>query len=514
MTTGSHKIDFSVNGTSVSVSDDGASLLEVLRDRLGVRSVKDGCSPQGQCGCCTVFVDGQPRVSCVTPVRRVTGRSITTIEGLENAHDWAMSLCATGGSQCGFCTPGIILRLDGLRERKGVLDEPTVRDALKAHLCRCTGWQTIVEAAVAMPVASEGRDFQAAARRAELEGGAAQTVGPQVALGAAGFADDTAPHDALVAVRNREGDWVVAETLLEARRAAGKVQGRRTTAAGQVPLEVPAGDWAVTLQTQWIEPAYLETDASWCLPGGVPTSALANGGAFGAKVTSTAGDVARRLADEHGQPVRVLFSREDTVRFGPKRPPIAAGLRSDGSGLLVVARTDGIGDAIAHVAPDIEVREVDIAGPPTSVDIRGAGWMEALVLSRAATGAPIVTPAGGEAEAHFDGEVIRVQVSCGDPLDEVVLRSYCIGAAHMGFSWVTSELLTVDETGDVLDLTMRSFGIVRAVDTPRIEIEIAPGSGPGVNGSDAVLVAVAAAVWEHGVHAPLWPTGAVSAHTS
>ncbi|MDP9074284.1 MAG: 2Fe-2S iron-sulfur cluster-binding protein, partial [Actinomycetota bacterium] len=64
---------FQVDGAHVEVADDGASLLEVLRDRLGLRTAKDGCSPQGQCGCCTVLVDGSPRVACVTPARRVSG---------------------------------------------------------------------------------------------------------------------------------------------------------------------------------------------------------------------------------------------------------------------------------------------------------------------------------------------------------------------------------------------------------------------------------------------------------
>ena len=77
------RIDFSVDGRDVAVDDDGASLLEVLRDRVGVRSVKDGCSPQGQCGCCTVLVDGAPRVSCVTPARRVAGRQVTTPDGMD-----------------------------------------------------------------------------------------------------------------------------------------------------------------------------------------------------------------------------------------------------------------------------------------------------------------------------------------------------------------------------------------------------------------------------------------------
>src|SRR5580704_16361025 len=100
----------------VKIPDDGSSLLEVLRDRLGLRTAKDGCSPQGQCGCCTVLVDGQPRVACVTPARRVAGRSVTTLEGLPiGVRDaWADAFAACGASQCGFCTPGIIVRLAGL----------------------------------------------------------------------------------------------------------------------------------------------------------------------------------------------------------------------------------------------------------------------------------------------------------------------------------------------------------------------------------------------------------------
>ena len=112
---------FTVDGAEVEVADDGATLLEVLRDRLGARGPKDGCSPQGQCGCCTVLVDGAPRVSCVTPARRVAGRTVTTVDGLDGGvqQAWADALCATGGSQCGFCTPGIVVRLAALREKGG-----------------------------------------------------------------------------------------------------------------------------------------------------------------------------------------------------------------------------------------------------------------------------------------------------------------------------------------------------------------------------------------------------------
>ena len=516
-------VEFNLNRAPVVIPDDGCSLLEALRDRLGVRSAKDGCSPQGQCGCCTVWVDGSPRVACVTPAARVRGREVTTAEGLDStvAEAWSQAMCSTGASQCGFCTPGIVMRLAAVAQRSALTPE-IVDQALLAHLCRCTGWQTIHEAAqrinVGPPVAAAVVRMQGRAeQRAELEGGTAQRVDPDVALGAGGFADDTAPADALIALRRDDGEWVVGETLTEARRVAGKVQGRRTTAPVTWPIAVPPGDWFRTLQTTWVEPAYLEPDSSWCLPGGEPMTARGNGGAFGGKTNSAVGAVARELADRHGRAVRVLYSREDVVRLGPKRPPLAAGLRSDGTGIVRVARTAGIVRAINRVAPGLAVEEVDIAGPPTSIDLRGAGWVEAAVLLSSLTIplAPTDTtrsvdtihaPNGAVARAAIDADgTISVTVRCGDVLDEVVLRSYAIGAAHMALGWVRSEGLAVDADGVVHDLTIRSFGALRAIDTPRIAVTIAGDHGPPINGSDAVFAAVAAAAWRHSGFSPAWP---------
>jgi aerobic-type carbon monoxide dehydrogenase small subunit (CoxS/CutS family) len=498
-------VELQVDGQDVSVPDDGASLLEALRDRLGIRSPKDGCSPQGQCGCCTVLVDGAPRVACVTPVRRVAGRQITTLDGLPEAdrQAWADAFTACGASQCGFCTPGIIVRLAATAGR--VAPE----EALLAHLCRCTGWRTILDAAAAVTASPAiPRDLEAAGRRATIEGHAPQAVGPHVALGQGGFADDTAPLDALVAVPDGRGGWAVGETLTEARARAGKVQGRRTTIEPRPPLDLPPGDWALTLRTSWVEPAYLEPDASWCAPGGQPASALANGGAFGGKLHSPAPAAARQLADELGRPVRVLLSREDVVRVGPKRPPLAAGVRADGTGVVRVARTPGIAEAIRSVAPGLEVEEVDVPGPPTSADIRAAGWAEAAVLLAAlAKEARVVAPNGAQAEAHFDASGnVHVRVACGQPLDDVVLRSYCVGAAHMALGWVRSEGIAVDDEGVAHDLTIRSFGILRAKDMPDVTVEIEPADGPPVNGSDAVFAAVAAAAWLADGLSGQWPT--------
>ena len=558
-------IALTVDGRPVEVPDDGSTLLMVLRERLGLRSAKDGCSPQGQCGCCTVLVDGQPRVACVTPVRRVRGRSITTLDGLDadERGSWAEAFCATGASQCGFCTPGIVVRLSGLAARgAGADDLPAVEQALLAHLCRCTGWRSILDAwslrqgGTPVPgprrvgAAGGRRDLAAAGRRATIEGRSPQTVSPEVALGHGGFADDTAPADALVAVPDPAGGWAVGETLVEARAAAGKVQGRRTTAEVLHPLEVPPGDWAATLRTTWVEPAYLELDASWCAPGGEPATPLANGGAFGGKLSSLVSAAARALADEHGRPVRVVLAREDAVRLGPKRPPVAGGIRPDGTGVLRVVATPGIEAAVAAVAPGLEIEHVEVPGPGTALDLRAAGWAEAVALSAAAgvlagaggdDGGPGLAGgaggAGGDGRAGVlgvdrgdgrgavtlrspDGAVARaevtlgdepavtVEVSCGDVLDEVVLRSYCVGAAHMALGWVTSEGLAVDAEGTVHDLTIRSFGVLRAVDTPPVTVVVGDAAGGSpVNGSDAVFAAVAAATWLAQGRPPAWPTG-------
>jgi aerobic-type carbon monoxide dehydrogenase small subunit (CoxS/CutS family) len=540
-------LSFEVDGRPVSVPDEGLSLLDVLRERLGLRSPKDGCSPQGQCGCCTVLVDGQPRVACVTPARRVRGRAVTTLDGLpaERQRVWADAFCATGASQCGFCTPGIVVRLEGLAARgTDLADAGRVEQALLAHLCRCTGWRSILDAAASVSsggsaavVAPPGRDLAAASRRAEIEGRGPQAVSADVALGRGGFADDRAPEDALVAVPDGAGGWAVGSTLAEARAASGKVQGRRTTVEVTHPVEPPPGDWAARLRTTWVEPAYLELDASWCAPGGTPASPLANGGAFGGKRSSDVESVARELADEHGRPVRVVLSREDAVRTGPKRPPVAGGMRPDGTGVLRVARTPGIAAAVAAVAPGLVVEEVDVAGPPTSVALRAAGWAEAVVLqagcgcvapasapgvvdisspsspSSSAAGAAAVTvrsPDGATATASVTlGPAARVavHVRCGDPLDEVVLRSYCLGATHMALGWACTEALAVDAEGAVHDLTIRSFGVLRAADTPPIDVTVEPDTGPPVNGSDAAFAAVAAATWLAQGRPAAWPTG-------
>jgi hypothetical protein len=316
---------------------------------------------------------------------------------------------------------------------------------------------------------------------------------------------------------------VVGESLAEARAKAGKVQGRNSTVALGYPLEVPEGEWALVLRTTFTEPGYLEPDASWCVPGGEPASPLANGGAFGGKVDSPVAAVARRLADEEGRAVRVVMAREDVVKMGAKRPPIAVGIRPDGSGLLRVARTVGRGAlgswvmAVGSVAPGLVIEEVEVPGPPVSGRLRGAGWVEAAVLmagleartgGRVGPGEPVTIESGEGARATAvigPGGEVTVTVAAGAVLDEVVLRSYAVGATHQALGWVRSEGVAVDGSGNVLDLTIRSFGILTAREMPPVEVIVEEGTGPPVRAGDAVLAAVAGAAWVAAGLPPGWP---------
>lgn len=142
------RIEFNLNANSVAVDvEDGASLLEVLRDQCGVISPKDGCSPQGQCGCCTVIVDGRAVVSCAVPATSVAGKNILTLEGFSELErdTFAESFIAGGGLQCGFCTPGIVVRAKNLIDKSPDPTDDQINRILSMHHCRCTGYVKIVD---------------------------------------------------------------------------------------------------------------------------------------------------------------------------------------------------------------------------------------------------------------------------------------------------------------------------------------------------------------------------------
>jgi len=119
---------------------------------LNITSPKDGCSPSGQCGCCTVIVNGKAVVSCQTPLDKVEGGTVTTLEGFDPAvrKSFSDAFSACGGLQCGFCIPGIVVRAHAQIEKKGAdLTKADMARHLGAHLCRCTGYHNIVKSVLA-----------------------------------------------------------------------------------------------------------------------------------------------------------------------------------------------------------------------------------------------------------------------------------------------------------------------------------------------------------------------------
>ena len=146
------KLDLTLNGAPVTTEvPPTATLLEVLREDLGARRVispKDGCSPQGQCGCCVVLVDGVAKVSCALPCDKAQGKSITTLEGVPEAEQrlYGEAFARVGGLQCGYCIPGIVMRAKSVLDADPSPSDEDLRKKLDVHLCRCTGYQRIVEA--------------------------------------------------------------------------------------------------------------------------------------------------------------------------------------------------------------------------------------------------------------------------------------------------------------------------------------------------------------------------------
>jgi carbon-monoxide dehydrogenase small subunit len=159
------ELSFVLNGSLVSLSIEGHDLLiDVLRGPLGQTGTKESCG-KGECGACTVLIDGRPVNACLYPATEAEGRSVTTIEGLLSPGNTLSpvqeAFVQEGGTQCGFCAPGMILSATALLERTTEPSEEEIVDALAGNLCRCTGYVQIVEsvkraAAVLRELAPEG----------------------------------------------------------------------------------------------------------------------------------------------------------------------------------------------------------------------------------------------------------------------------------------------------------------------------------------------------------------------
>ncbi|MGW5110341.1 (2Fe-2S)-binding protein [Nocardia sp. NPDC004123] len=144
------RINFTVNGSQETADDvwEGESLLYLLRERVGLPGSKNACE-QGECGSCTVYLDGTPVCSCLVAAGQVEGRSVRTVEGLadgDKLDPMQQAFMEAGAVQCGFCTPGLIVQAHDLIDRVPNPSDVEIREALAGNLCRCTGYEKILDA--------------------------------------------------------------------------------------------------------------------------------------------------------------------------------------------------------------------------------------------------------------------------------------------------------------------------------------------------------------------------------
>jgi xanthine dehydrogenase molybdenum-binding subunit len=246
----SSRVAFVVNGTPVTVRKDHPHLLAALREELDITSPKDGCSPSGQCGCCTVLVDGKAIVSCQQSLEKVANTNITTLEGVSQVERdaFANAFAACGGLQCGFCIPGIVVRAKAQIDKKGAgLKREDMARHLGAHLCRCTGYVKILDAidSVAKKLSPEivstgGLGVRVVKHEAE-----------ELALGDRGYIDDMRlpglMHASLVFTKHARAEVLSIDTS----KAMSRPGVRAVFTAADIPGELMMGiiykDWPVMI---------------------------------------------------------------------------------------------------------------------------------------------------------------------------------------------------------------------------------------------------------------------------
>ena len=243
--------EFTLNGTPVTASDDHPHLLDALREELGITSAKDGCSPSGQCGCCTVLIGGKARISCQTSMEKTAGSDIITLEGFDPAEvdKMAEAFAACGALQCGFCTPGIVVRTKALIDKNGAdLTRDQASRHLGAHLCRCTGYTKVLDAVEALAA----DDIPVAVKPGGIGSRGEKYEGRSLSIGRRPFIDDMNPdgclHGALRLSDHARADVIRIDT--SAARAAAGVHAVLT--AVDIPGEYRVGiihkDWPVMIR--------------------------------------------------------------------------------------------------------------------------------------------------------------------------------------------------------------------------------------------------------------------------
>jgi xanthine dehydrogenase molybdenum-binding subunit len=243
-------VEFTLNGKPVRVeSRVDESLLETLRERCGIRSLKDGCSPQGQCGCCLALIDGHAKVTCAMTAVSAAGHSVLTLEGLSDAdrHLFSRAFAAAAGVQCGFCIPGIALRSKYLLDRNPNPTRDEIARAIDVHLCRCTGYKKIIDAIEWMARGRRGEAIPEPTADGGVGARLARYDAVRTALGERPYVDDLDRpgllHGALVLSRHA--------CALVRRIDTSKARAHPGVVAVVTAADVPGERWYGLIEHDW-----------------------------------------------------------------------------------------------------------------------------------------------------------------------------------------------------------------------------------------------------------------------
>jgi len=296
---------FELNGVSVEAEMSHPHLLAAIRDEFGLISPKDGCSPSGQCGCCTVLIDGKARVACQTSMEKIEDTKVFTLEGFDPKERelFSQTFAAHGALQCGFCIPGILVRAKSLIDRKGssLTREESSRH-LGAHLCRCTGYTKILDAVEALaagktPVKIQTGGVGTSGSRYEAEA---------LSLGDRPFIDDIKPSGLLHGAV-RLSDHARAEVIKINIEVAEKLEGvEKIITASDVPGELRVG----LIHQDW--PIFIPEGGKTSYLGDVLALVVAKDRETARKAAELI-EIEYRILKPFSDPVEAVSSNEDAV---------------------------------------------------------------------------------------------------------------------------------------------------------------------------------------------------------
>ncbi|MBI4615290.1 MAG: selenium-dependent xanthine dehydrogenase [Planctomycetes bacterium] len=301
-------VEFTLNGKTVRIDPaPDESLLDAIRERCGTTSPKDGCQPQGQCGCCLVLLDGQPKVSCAVAAESCGGKEVLTLEGLPGAEreKIAAAFVAAAGVQCGYCIPGIALRAKWLLDRNPNPSREEIARAIDVHLCRCTGYVKILDAIELLAKTWRGEAPPEKARREGVGAATPRDRGAEITLGDRPYVADMKRlgllHGALVLSSHARA--LVKRIDVSTARAVRGVRAVVTAA------DVPGERWYGLLYNDW--PGFVAVGEEVRCVGDILAAVAADD-------ERTAREAAARIKVEYDVLAPVL-SPEDSLREGAPR---------------------------------------------------------------------------------------------------------------------------------------------------------------------------------------------------